>query len=41
MNILHIHINSRMVQMPIFGAILALRDKEKAITFAAINQSDP
>jgi hypothetical protein len=29
MNILAIHINTKMVQMPIFGAILALRDKNQ------------
>jgi hypothetical protein len=29
-----------MVQMPIFGAILALRDKNKVLTLEVINQSD-
>lgn len=29
-----------MVQMPIFGAILALRDKDKAHTLEAINQCE-
>ena len=29
-----------MVQMPIFGAILALRDKNKQLTLEVISQSD-
>ena len=33
MNILAVHLNSKMVQMPIFGAILALRDKDAELTF--------
>lgn len=40
LNILLIHQHSKIVQMPVFGAILALRDKDARLTLETIQEAD-